>query len=118
MCSLLTAMPLLQIIHAIAVARSRPAWPMTAPKPLVVSHSDQPAAAAASLSGPQRLGSCSVGNIVAVMTFVMLGRDASQAFSACCCTFQCSPASLPPRCHIDSLKYLPSQHAKCRRAAA
>ena len=55
MCSLLTAVPLLQIIHAIAVARSRPAWPVTAPKPLVVSHNDQPAAAVASLSGPQRL---------------------------------------------------------------
>ena len=82
-CSLLTAVPLLQIIHAIAVARSRPAWPETAPKPLVVSHNNQPAAAGASLSRPQRLGSCSMGNMVVVMSLVMLGCDASQALSAC-----------------------------------
>lgn len=54
MCSLPTAVPLLQIIHAIAVARTRPAWPVTAPKALVVSHNDQPAAAVASLGGLKR----------------------------------------------------------------
>ena len=80
-CRLLTAVPLLQIIHAIAVARSRPAWPETAPKPLVVSHNSQPAAAVASLSGPQRLGSCSMGNMVVVMALVMLGRDAASMLS-------------------------------------